>query len=115
MTTNLIQEFLSRVVEEERADKDHWLTDIYYMALPLHTHYNRFCDGDEECATDRSVVYDWWCEFLETAVSNVYLRKFLQENLYDEYIFKFLHDIHDKYEIYIEEHYDAMCEDNIII
>lgn len=106
---NLIQEFLTRVVDAEMADADHWLlTDIYYKALPLHTHYNRFWDGEEESSTYRSVVYDWWSEYLETAVSNEFLRKFLEENLYDEYVFAFLHAIHDKYETFIEKHYADM-------
>jgi hypothetical protein len=106
---NLIQEFLTRVVDAEMVDDDHWLlTDIYYKAIRLHTHYDNFWEGYEENATDSSVIYDWWSEYLETAVSNEFLRKFLEENLYDEYIFSFLHAIHDKYETHIEKHYADM-------
>ena len=109
---NLIQEFLTSVVNAEMADKDHWLlTDIYYRALPRKSHYNHYWEGYAIGATNTSVVYDWWSEYLETAVSNEFLRKFLNDNLYDEYIYHFLNEIHDKYETYIKEHYDEICID----
>ncbi len=108
---NLIAEFLTRVVDAEMADADHWLlTDIFYRALPRPAHYERFWN-DWESATDRSVIYEWWSEYLETAVSNEFLRKFLDDNLYDEYIYSFLIDIHDKYETHIKKHYEDMCYD----
>nr|WPF46787.1 MAG: hypothetical protein [Lake Baikal virophage 12] len=109
---NLIQEFLDRVVCEETEDKDHWLlTGIYYRALPRKSHYNNYWEGYVIGATDTSVVYEWWSEYLETAVSNEFLRKFLEDSLYDEAIYHFLNEIHDKYETHIKEHYDAICNE----
>lgn len=102
---NIIQEFLTKIVGEEMVDEDNWLlTEIFYRAFPTKADYEMFW-YDHERATDRTVVYDWWEEFLETAVSNSYLRKHLQDNLYDEYIYSFLNDIYDKFETHIQKHY----------
>lgn len=106
--TDTIQLFLTTLVTAEMADEDHWLlTDIFYRAVPKKSHFERFFDDKEACV-HRSVVYDWWGEYLTENVSNEFLRTFLTEQMYDEYIYSFLNAIYDKYESFIEQHYEEM-------
>lgn len=104
--TPLIQEFLTSIVDAEMADDDNWLlTDIFYRALPKKSHYELFFI-DKDLCVHRSIVYDWWDEYLKENVSNEFFREFLAERMYDEYIYSFLEDIHDKFETHIEKHYE---------
>jgi len=91
-------------------EEDHWLlTDVFYKALPTIKEYDMFF-SDWEMATDRSVVYDWWHWYVEHYVSNEFFREFLKDELYDEYIYDFLMNIHDRYETYIIEHYNKISK-----
>ncbi len=72
------------------------LVQLFSQAIRTVSHYERW----KECYTnaiDRSVVYDWFENYLDNAVNDTVLKEMLFERLYDEDINNFLEDIHDTY------------------
>lgn len=103
--TDIVNKFLKDIVRDD-GDKEMCL-ELFFKALPRKSHYERYCDGMADCSLHRSPIYEWWDEWCNENITNKAFCKIVQEALYDEDIYAFISNIHDKYADDID--YDEIC------
>ena len=88
--------FITSLITSENRD---WLIKLFKRAIPKDS-YDDWCDGDIESVVKRSVIYEWWEDYLTKNIKCKALRDALNDSLYDEDIYALLTDIDEKFGVY---------------
>jgi hypothetical protein len=85
--------------------EDDTFAKLFLKAVSHDDYLELYCHNDYDSCVKRSVIYDWWYDYLKANVKDKFLRNSLNDALYDEDIYAFLEEIHDKYLSYITSVY----------
>jgi hypothetical protein len=98
----LVQDIITGLLDMTEGDT---LPNLFIKAVPKKDYHTLWRQGEYDSCVRRSVVYEWWEDYLTENVKCPFLRNTLENALYDEDVYSILERIEKMYETYIKSVY----------
>jgi hypothetical protein len=85
--------------------EDDTFVNLFFKSVSKEDYHTLWIWGEYDDCVKRSVIYDWWYNYLKDNVKSKFFRNTLNDAMRDEDVYAMLVNIHETYKTHIKNIY----------